>query len=542
MTALAPALIDEVVALAREWARDDVAEGLEHARALGADPVTTVVVAGETKRGKSRLVNALVGTRVCPVDADVASNAFITIGFGSQPEARVVTADQPDGFVVGIDEVARWASEQGNPRNVSAVERVDAVVPSPLLADGLRVIDTPGVGRLDAAHRHVSLATLRWADALLFVLDPEAPMSRPEYDFLAEASERIGSVLFIVTKADLYLDWETIAAEDRRLIGARAPRFRHAPLLVVSSLDKEEADREDDGELLEQSGFAAMEALLRERVMGRAVKLRLWNLARTALAAVEELDKPERIALEAQAAPDASRVALEAARAAAAAHAERTRSWTGPLFLEHQRRAANPVQLDMRRRIRELSDNYERRLAAGPVELDTLRSDLDAELRALALEMRDEIARACDGLLEHLADMYGLELPARPATALAAGALPLELPSLEDPAAIPLDADPARRMVAAGSMARSALYGRSLAAAMGPLGLALGIAVSGVAMVGASGRNAGAVTSRPVARWSLGPWRPRASRSMPIYGPACSTRSSSSNRSYGSSWSNGLRR
>ena len=500
MNAVAPGLIDEVGALAREWGRDDVVDALERARVIGAEPVSTVVVAGDIKRGKSRFVNALVGGRICPVAASVASNAFITVGFRSRPEARVVTAARPEGFAVGLDEVPRWASEQGNPRNVSAVERVEAAIPSPLLAEGLRVIDTPGVGGLNAAHRQVSLATLRRADALLFVLDPEAPLSRPEYDFLAEASERIGSVLFILTKADLYLDWETIAAEDLRLIAAHAPRFRDAPLLAVSSPEKEAADREDDAELLEESGFPAVEALLRERVIGRAVKLRLWNLARTASAAVEALEVPERIALgaeaapeaaraaveaaRAEAAPEAARAAVEAARAAAAAHAERTRTWTAPLFLEHQRQVANPVQLDLRRRIRELSDTYERRLAAGPIELGALRSDLDAELRALALDMRDEIVRATDGLLEQFAEMYGLELAARPAAALASGALPLELPSLEDTADVPSDADPARRMVAAGSVTRSALYGRSLAAAMGPLGLALGIAVSGVAMVG----------------------------------------------------------
>jgi hypothetical protein len=479
----APPLIEEVGSLAREWGRDDVAEALERARAVVADPVATVVVVGEVKHGKSRFVNALVGAHVCPVDADVASNVFVTVGAGS-PEARVMTAARPEGFAVALEDVPRWASEQGNPRNGSAVERVDATVPAPLLAEGLRVIDTPGVGGLQAAHRQISLAALRWADSLVFVLDPEAPLTRSEYEFLTEAADRVGSVIFILTKSDLYLDWEEIAAEDLRLIGSHAPRFQDAPLVTVSSLDKEVADREGDEDLLEQSGFPEVEAVLREQVVGHAVKLRLWNLARCALAAIDELEAPERITLDAGASAEEGGAAVSSARAAVAAHAERTRAWTAPLFVEHQRRVANPIQLDLRRRIRELTDTFDQRLSDDSEELDSLPAELDAELRALALDLRDEIARATDSLLGDLADTYGLELPAQSAAEHANAALPIDLPPVGAPPADPSRGDPARRVVTAGSMARGALYGRSLAAAMGPLGLVLGVVVGGLALAG----------------------------------------------------------
>jgi hypothetical protein len=68
-------------------------------------------------------------------------------------------------------------------------------------------------------------------------------------------------------------------------------------------------------------------------------------------------------------------------------------------------------------------------------------------------------------------------------------------------------------MVAAGSVVRSALHGRSLAAATGPLGL--GLAVGGVARSVASGRSVAPPTSRPTAHRSSMPWRPRAWRSTP---------------------------
>ena len=61
-------LVEEVRALALEWDRRDVAAALDLARELPATPVVNVVAVGATGVGKSRLLNALVGARVCPVD------------------------------------------------------------------------------------------------------------------------------------------------------------------------------------------------------------------------------------------------------------------------------------------------------------------------------------------------------------------------------------------------------------------------------------------------------------------------------------------
>jgi hypothetical protein len=176
--------------------------------------------------------------------------------------------------------------------------------------------------------------------------------------------------------------------------------------------------------------------------------------------------------------------AVLAARAAAAAHADRTRAWTAPLFVEHQRRVANPVQLELRRRIRGLAESFEKRTAGDAADLDTLPAELDAELRALALDLRAEIVGATDGLLRDLADSYGLERPGQRAAEGATDDPPIELPSVGEAPDDPSRRDPARGVVTAGSLARGALFGRSLAVAMGPMGLLLGAAVGGLALAG----------------------------------------------------------
>ena len=474
------ALVDEVTDLARRWRRPDIADVLHKARALSSDPVANVVVVGESNRGKSRFVNALVGARVCPVDADVASNCFVSLDHSSARSAQIFGPEWPEGLSVPVEDLPTWASEQENPGNARQVERVQVGIPSDLLAAGMRLIDTPGVGGLNAAHRQVSLATLAWADALIFVLDPEAPISRPERDFLALASERIGSVIFVLTKIDLYMDWETIQLENQRLIASHAARFADAPLLPVSSVDKEDADAADDQELREASGFGVLERLLREHVVGRAIRLRVWSLAQAVRTALDQLEAPEQLTLQ-----TADRGSFEAAaarvREAADEHAKSTRSWSSALSSVYQRDVAHPSQLELRRRLRALSADYEQRIASNSPEPDSLGQQLDAELRGLALELRAMVAERSQSVLEQLARTYKLDFSDQVRPEFLDE--PIELVALEEDQSPQSAKGLSRRFLGANSIARHSLYGHQFFLGLGPIGWAAGATLGSAILI-----------------------------------------------------------
>jgi GTP-binding protein EngB required for normal cell division len=477
-----PTLLQQVSDLAVQWDRPDVAAVLTHARSLSADPVATVVVAGETKRGKSRFVNALVSASVCPVDADVASNAYLAVSYGQTPTARVFTEEQPNGMAIELSDIPTWTSELGNPGNIRRVKLAEANVPAPLLASGIRLIDTPGVGGLVAAHRQVTLAALSVADALLFVVDAEAPISRPECDFLTEAAKRVNSVILVLTKADLYSNWEQIFDEDKELLAARDTRFNAIPFVAVSSAEKEDADEAGDPQLADESGFTGVERILRAQIAGRATHLRVMNLALTIRAAIDQLEAPERLTALANDAEQAR--TLEIARAARAAHIERTKNYSSVLFIEHQRRVANPIQLEFRRRLRAITEYYENRITSDEQDALALPQELDAELRGLACDMRTEIARAAGELLQHLADLYAVAPLAEVAMTIEPTPLPDDFLPYEDGVGSPHRPTRAQSITKTSALMRSALYGRSLAAAMGPVGLLIGVAVGGLGLIG----------------------------------------------------------
>src|SRR5438477_11659684 len=100
-----------------------------------------------------------------------------------------------------------------------------ALAPSPAhrgrpprtLLSRVALVDTPGVGDLDAATAEVVLDAAEQAAGLIFVVDAAAPLRRPQLDLLA----RVGPtrpVVFVLTKIDQQADWRDVLEVDRALI------------------------------------------------------------------------------------------------------------------------------------------------------------------------------------------------------------------------------------------------------------------------------------------------------------------------------------
>lgn len=199
----------------------------------GADS-TTVVVAGDIKRGKSSLINALLEQPgLLPVDSDVATAVHLVVRYGS-PEHVEVARTTADGSMVTLrvdrDQIVDYASMAGDQLLRDGVTAVDIALDHPLLARGLTIIDTPGVGGMTRGHRDTTMAALARADVLVFVVSLQEPVSRTELEFLAEATERTGSVVLVGTQADL-------GTEEANAAMVADLRTRLATLATSSSSD-----------------------------------------------------------------------------------------------------------------------------------------------------------------------------------------------------------------------------------------------------------------------------------------------------------------
>ncbi|WLP92044.1 dynamin family protein [Gordonia sp. NB41Y] len=238
----ADAVLRSALALLRKHGEIEVADRAERVRAQPA-PDGGVVVVGEVSRGKSSLVNALVGQPgLAPVDVELATSVHVRF-VPATDELPVGAADiEFPGTTTRIDaaDLADWVTVDGpgaGELDETALPVVSARVgiDSALLPDTI-IVDTPGAGSMIPEHAESAVAAVRGAGVLVMVCDATAPLSAPELDFLSRLGAELSAVVIVVTKTDLVMrQWRAIVTENRDLIARHAPRFAHAPIIGVST-------------------------------------------------------------------------------------------------------------------------------------------------------------------------------------------------------------------------------------------------------------------------------------------------------------------
>jgi hypothetical protein len=419
-------LADEVLALVADVrataVEDDEAVAAE---ALDADVArvqagnAAVVVVGEKKRGKSSLINALIGRPgLLPVDADVATCVHIVVSHGPDG-ATVVLGGGPEAREVGLDAIAEYAALDPGARapEHEDVSQVQVRVPAPLLEGGLELIDTPGVGGLVAGHAALTLATLNRADALVFVLDGSSEITASELAFLERATERIATVVFAITKIDQFPSWEAVRARDIELIAHHAPRYADAPWFGVSSRAVADAlAAEADGELEEAaeeraaSGIDPLSAHLAGLAEG-ADGLRLANLLHQATATVKRLSALQvRRALSLSPSPEFAEL-VKREKAALTALQGQNATWRQTLS-ERSARLEQRMRTELNRRLEDLRKEVGDRIAVGNNKIfDEVGTDLPPRAQALWIELDTLLRRELTALGQALlADLEGVEL------------------------------------------------------------------------------------------------------------------------------------
>jgi hypothetical protein len=229
-------------------------------------------VVGEFKQGKSSLVNALLGQGVCPVDDDIATSANTFVRYAERPQVLVHRRVEGKAIVEEVPPASLpdFVTEGGNPENARQVERVEIGLPNPLLADGLVLVDMPGVGGLGAGLAASTLAFLPFADGLVFVSDATSELSAPERAFLGDAVARCPTVVMALTKTDIASDWRRIAGLDRGHLDEMGEAGARVEVLPVSATLRRAALRAGDPSVDESSGYPAFTARLRDRVVAPA--------------------------------------------------------------------------------------------------------------------------------------------------------------------------------------------------------------------------------------------------------------------------------
>jgi GTPase Era involved in 16S rRNA processing len=166
----------------------------------------TLAVVGQFKRGKSSLMNAIIGRELLPTGVLPLTSAITILRFG--PAERVVVHREGIQFpeIVPVSSLASYVTENGNPGNRRKVKAAVVEVPLQFLRRGLEFVDTPGVGSAIEANTATTYMFLPKCDAVIFVTSVDTPFTEAELDFLSAIREHVRKIFFVVNKIDLLRD------------------------------------------------------------------------------------------------------------------------------------------------------------------------------------------------------------------------------------------------------------------------------------------------------------------------------------------------
>ncbi len=197
-----------------------------------------VACVGQFKRGKSTLLNALVGESILPVGVVPVTAVVTVVRHGPELAARIRQASgewQP----IAPAELASFVTEEENPENRKQVTAVEVFAPSELLATGMCLVDTPGIGSVFADNTEATRAFVPHIDAALVVLGADPPISAGELALLSEIAGQCRHLLFVLNKADRMADGDLDEAErfTRQVLAERA-HLDEVSLFAVSAADR----------------------------------------------------------------------------------------------------------------------------------------------------------------------------------------------------------------------------------------------------------------------------------------------------------------
>ncbi len=223
----------------------------------------TVGIFGLIKRGKSTLLNGLIGREVSSMHVTPETAVPVYVSYGTDPEAIVHFADGSRKHVAA-EEVHQFTSQKANANNQLGVTFVEQQVPVGFLRNGTRLIDTPGLddAEADEVYTERTLQELDIVDAGIVLFMSPPTVSGTELGFLEEIVARDLKKTFLVCNMypQHFHDPETRGAVldyvGNRIVEAsrKAGRAGEVRVYPVCALEAWEARQTDDIDKWKRSG------------------------------------------------------------------------------------------------------------------------------------------------------------------------------------------------------------------------------------------------------------------------------------------------
>lgn len=284
------------------------AEGLKQLGLKVDRDTFKIQIVGTFKNGKSTFINALLGEDILPTKVVPCTAVINEIKYGETKKAilnfrnplpETLLSDIPDATLAhmkahGMKEVPPMEIDydrisdyvtipvDGDPDEISLKSpylSVELFYPSPLLKEGVEIIDSPGLNEQDE-RTAVTLEYLDKADAIIFLLDATKACSKDEMDTLEDilVPKGFDDMFFVVNRFDLVAIKEQ--AEVKRFVENKVNKYTTNEIYYISALNALEGKVENDQDKLIKSGLSPFEKRLAEFLAKDKGKIKLVKPAK----------------------------------------------------------------------------------------------------------------------------------------------------------------------------------------------------------------------------------------------------------------------
>ena len=222
-----------------------------------------LMVVGRFSRGKSTLMNAILGGNHLPTGIVPLTSVITTVRYGSRKQVVLNFTDRSLRREVPLPQLAEYVTQQANPGNVKNVAFAEIELPVEILRRGLFFVDSPGLGSSIAENTQTTERFMPQADAFVLVTSYESPLSEEEDRILHRIQFTNKRLFVVVNKQD------TVSEGERKdalaFVQERLDRFSFSEKPRIFSLSARQGlDSKQSGnaDQLEQSGLREFETEL----------------------------------------------------------------------------------------------------------------------------------------------------------------------------------------------------------------------------------------------------------------------------------------
>jgi GTPase Era involved in 16S rRNA processing len=222
-----------------------------------------LTLAGQFSRGKSTLMNAMLGMNRLPTGVVPVTSVITAVSYNTRERVVIHFENSNLTHEVPLSDLVEWITERGNPGNKRKIDMAEVQLPAELLRRGAFFVDTPGLGSAVIENTKTTHRFLPHIDALVLVTSFEFPLSQEEIVFLNRARELRRKIFIVINKQDLCASGQREEVLDFiRSQVAQEAGTDEGPLFPVSASEGLAAKLGREPERLERSGLPVFERAL----------------------------------------------------------------------------------------------------------------------------------------------------------------------------------------------------------------------------------------------------------------------------------------